>query len=434
MIKNIIMPFLRISDNRRFLTSQNGDPFFWLADTGWELIHRLSIEEIEYYFEIRKGQGFTVIQVVMIPEQDGLRDPNFYGQVPFKDENPLFPDESYFSFIDTIIELADKKGLVLALLPTWGDKIELMSHGIGPVIFNAQNAFSYGEWIGKRYRDKSNIIWINGGDRQGGGDNFKIWNALADGIKSTDHYHLMTYHPWGGGYGFSSSKWFHDAGWLDFNMAQSGHVCKGLPNYEIINADYERIPVKPCLDGEPRYEDHAVNWNPGENGWFDDFDVRQAAYWAVFSGAFGHTYGCHPVWQFYDGKQKPVSFVRRSWKEALELPGANQLQYLKNLLLSRDFFSRVPDQSLIADSTMFRNQLRATRGEDYALIYLPAGGEIIVNTVPLDAKLVDSWWFNPSTGAKEQIGIIASSSEMRFEAPVSGWGNDWVLGLDFKKE
>jgi hypothetical protein len=428
------MPFLKISDNRRFLTTRDGDPFFWLADTGWELIHRLSIEEIEYYFEIRKNQGFNVIQVVMIPEQDGLRDPNYYGQLPLNENDPLSPNEEYFMFIDRIVEIAAQKEIYLALLPVWGDKIELQSHGKGPVIFNSSNSFLYGEWIGKRYRDRSNIIWINGGDCHGGGDNFKIWNALAEGIRSADPNHLMTYHPFGGGYGFSSSKWFHEAWWLDFNMAQSGHVCKGLPNYEIIKADYESIPVKPCLDGEPRYEDHAVNWKPDENGWFDDFDVRQAAYWAVFSGAFGHTYGCHPVWQFYDGKQKPVSFVRRNWKEALELPGANQMQHLKNLILSRDFFSRVPDQSLVADGTMFRNQLRATRGEDYALIYLPAGGEITVKMVSLEAKLVDSWWFNPSTGATEKIGIMVPSSEMHFEAPASGWGNDWVLGMDFLKE
>jgi len=118
----------------------------------------------------------------------------------------------------------------------------------------------------------------------------------------------------------------------------------------------------------------------------------------------------------------------------LDLPGANQLQHLKKLILSRDFFSRVPDQSLISDSTMFRNQLRATRGKDYALIYLPAGGEITVNAVPFNAKLVDSWWFNPSTGATEKTGSIATSSEMHFEAPASGWVNDWVLGLDFLKE
>ncbi len=133
-----------------------------------------------------------------------------------------------------------------------GDKIELLGHGKGPIIFNSSNAFAYGKWIGKRYCKCPNIVWVNGGDRQGGGDNFAIWNSLAEGIKSVDQNHLMTFHPFGGGYGFSSSKWFHNTQWLDFNMVQSGHVCKSLPNYEIIGHDYNLKPIKPCLDGEPR--------------------------------------------------------------------------------------------------------------------------------------------------------------------------------------
>lgn len=427
------MSYLRISENSRFLTYKNGNPFFWLADTGWELIHRLSLEEIDYYFDVRKKQGFTVIQAVVLPEEDGLRVPNYYGQLPLIDQNPLTPNEDYFKFVDRIIEMADDKGLILALLPTWGDKVELLAHGKGPVIFNSSNAFEYGQWIGNRYRNYRNIIWVNGGDRQGGGTNFKVWNALAEGIKSVDQRHLMTYHPWGGGYGFSSSKWFHNQDWLDFNMAQSGHVCKGLPNFEIIEHDYAITPIKPCLDGEPRYEDHAVNWRLEENGWFNDFDIRQAAYWAVFSGAFGHTYGCHPVWQFYSEKQEPVSFARRYWKEALELPGAYQLKHLKSLILSRDFLSRIPDQLLITDSTMFRNQLRATRGNGYAFIYMPAGGEVNVNCKPLNANLLDCWWFRPSTGEKIPIGTKSVTGILHFEAPSYPgviWGNDWVLGLD----
>jgi len=67
--------------------------------------------------------------------------------------------------------------------------------GKGPVIFNKDNAYRYGQWIGNRYKDYPNIIWINGGDREGGGNNFPVWNALGEGIKSVDKNHLMTYHP-----------------------------------------------------------------------------------------------------------------------------------------------------------------------------------------------------------------------------------------------
>ena len=55
---------LKISDNRRYLTDENGDPFFYLGDTAWELFHRLDREEADYYLETRAEQGFTVIQAV----------------------------------------------------------------------------------------------------------------------------------------------------------------------------------------------------------------------------------------------------------------------------------------------------------------------------------------------------------------------------------
>jgi len=36
---------------------------------------------------------------------------------------------------------------------------------MGPEIFNPENAKTYGQWIGARYKDRKNIIWIMGGDR-----------------------------------------------------------------------------------------------------------------------------------------------------------------------------------------------------------------------------------------------------------------------------
>jgi hypothetical protein len=95
--------------------------------------------------------------------------------------------------------------------------------------------------------------------------------------------HLKTYHPSGGQ---SSSAWFQNAAWLDFNMMQSSHGAKDIPNDLMIDKDYARTPTKPVLDGELRYENHPVNWKPLENGWFDAFDVRQGTYWSVFAGGW----------------------------------------------------------------------------------------------------------------------------------------------------
>ena len=122
----------------------------------------------------------------------------------------------------------------------------------------------------------------------------------------------------------SSSQYVHNEPWLDFNMLQSGHYYLDLPNYDMIRRDYIMFPVKPTIDGEPRYENHPVMgnyWPTDHAGWFDHYDVRKAAYWALFSGAFGHTYGCHDVWQMWDQRRKVVNRVRTPWREAVKAHG-----------------------------------------------------------------------------------------------------------------
>jgi hypothetical protein len=417
---------LKISKNNRFLQTSNGAPFFFLADTAWELFHRLTLDEIEFYLDTRQSQGFNVIQAVIISELDGLRTPNAYGFLPFLDMNPRKPVLEYFDFIEKVLKIAESRGMFLALVPVWGDKIDRV-FGIGPEIFNAANCYSYGKWLGRRFCNNPNIIWMNGGDRTGGGKNFAVWDALGKGIKSEDKDHLMTFHPLGDS---SSSFWFHDSEWLDFNSCQSGHSLRNFPNHMMITYDYLRKPAKPCIDSEPRYEEHAVNWKPEENGLFDDYDIRQAAYWSVFAGACGHTYGSHPVWQMYDNQREPIGFVRFTWKEALRLKGAIQLIHLKNLILSRPYFERVPDQSLLVSQKVGDEHIRCTRGTDYIFIYLPLGGETEISTTNLKWAETAGWWFDPASGESEFIGIFKNKDRMIFSTPVKGRGNDRVIVLD----
>lgn len=420
---------LNVSENRRFLQTEEGSPFFYLADTAWELFHRLTLAEIEFYLETRKAQGFNVIQAVLISEMDGLRIPNAYGQLPLFDMNPAKPNPEYFDFVEQVLKMAEAREMYLALVPVWGDKIDRV-FGIGPEVFDETNANDYGKWLGKRFCDSPNIIWMNGGDRSGGGKNIAIWDALGKGIKSEDSDHLMTFHPLGDA---SSSMWFHDAEWLDFNVCQSGHSMRNYPNHLMISYDYLRHPAKPCLDSEPRYEEHAVNWKPEQHGVFNDYDVRQAAYWAVFAGACGHTYGTHPVWQFYNDGCELIGFVRYTWKEALSLKGASQLIHLKNLMLSRSYFDRIPDQSILNAPKVGEEHIRCTRGSDYLMCYLPSGGEVELNTERIPWDHSKASWFNPRTGKSESIGIYKTWECGHFTAPSIGPENDWVLILEEAK-
>jgi hypothetical protein len=418
---------LKVSADRRFLQHADGHPFFYLGDTSWELFHRLKREEAERYLENRRQKGFTVIQAVVLAELDGLNAPNPYGDCPLVNNDPGQPNESYFGHVDYIVDKALEKGIFIGMLPTWGDKV-VKEWGVGPVIFNPANARSYGRFLGRRYKDRPNILWILGGDRKANGMAV-IWRGMAAGLEEGDERrHLKTYHPMGE---HSSSQWFQEESWLDFNMLQSGHARKDLANYLMVAADYGKTPTKPCMDGEPRYEDHPVNWDP-KNGWFDDFDVRQGAYWALFAGAHGHTYGCHDIWQMMAPGRSPVSSARHNWYEVMDLPGAWDMQHVRKLLESRPFFTRIPDQTLLAGMGGGGiSHLQACRGEDYLFVYTPMGEPVTLNLGRISGKNLRAWWFDPRTGRAIRIGVFLNEGTKEFHPPGKpGRGNDWVLVLD----
>ncbi len=421
---------LKISDNHRFVEFADGSPFFYLGDTAWELFHRLDKKDAEKYLENRREKGFTVIQAVALAELDGLNVPNMEGEKPLVGNDPEKPNEKYFEHVDWVIRKAAEKGIFIGLLPTWGDKVD-KRWGIGPVIFNKENAFQYGKWIGNRYKDFPNIIWINGGDRSGGDGNSEVWNAIANGIKSVDKNHLMTFHPWGGS---SSSNWFQDEKWLDFNMMQTGHGERSYAAYiKLMLPDYQLKPVKPTFDGEPRYEDHPCNWKPEILGWFDGADVRQAAYWNLFSGGFGHTYGCHAIWQFLTPDRTPVGFARHTWYDDLDLPGAADMIFVRRLMESRPITERISFQELVANSYMPETDyIVATKGKNYAFVYIPTGWSTSLNLEKLGWNKSVAWWYNPKTGEAKRIGEIANNRVQEFKTETSGRGNDWILVLDDK--
>lgn len=420
---------LQVSQNGRFLVLSDGTPFFYLGDTAWELFHRLNREEADFYLQTRAAQGFTVIQAVVLAEYGGLTVPNTEGGLPLHDNDPMQPHKVYFRHMDWIVNRAAELGLFIGILPTWGDKVN-QKWGEGPEIFTSDNAYPFSKFLGRRYGDKP-IIWILGGDRVPESETHsEIWRNMVKGLHAGDDgRNLMTFHPMGG---HSSSAYFHDDAWLDFNMMQTGHR-RNSPNYENIAADYARLPIKPCLDGEPGYEDHPENFN-AENGYLNDYDVRKSAYWVIFAGACGHTYGCHDVWQFLDESRFPaVTCARTPWREALQLPGANQMQHVRALIKSRPFLTRIPDQSLLlSDPGVGTEHVQATRAADgsYAFVYSPSGQPFTLDLSKLSGETLNVWWYDPRTGQASSAGQLARTAAQIFTPPSQGSEQDWILVLD----
>jgi hypothetical protein len=428
------LPRLKVCENRRFLCTVDGKPFFYLADTGWELLHRLDRRQAVEYLDTRAAQGFNAIQAVALAELDGVTDPNPYGKLPLVDKDPTKPAASgpgnYWEHVDYIVDQANARGLYIAMLPSWGRWVN--SGRNDESLLTPANAAVYGEFLGKRYGRKG-VIWVLGGDRTATGFE-ATWRALAKGIaigvagKEDYDAVLMTFHPRGSE---TSSTWFHDDGWLDFNMHQTGHgLGDAVKSWERIAKDYARTPVKPVLDGEPLYEDHPLAFRARELGYSFDAHIRQRAYWAVFSGAAGHTYGNHSVWQMYAAGRRPVNGPLFYWNEAIHRPGANQMRYVRALVESRPYLSRVPDPTLVANALEGSDHIVATRGDGYAWIYSPQGRKFTVNLEKVGGARLKAWWFNPRTGAVTDAGEFDGKGAREFTCPAEGFGSDWVLGLD----
>jgi len=282
------------------------------------------------------------------------------------------------------------------------------------------------------------VIWILGGDRPIENLQQKdIIRTLASGLRKGDGgVHLITFHPSGGN---GSSTWLHNEPWLDFNMRQNGHVKEFTGRYDATRTDYDRIPIKPVVDGEPLYEDHPNSFNPKQLGYSVAADVRRPLYWDLFDGAFGHTYGHHSVWQMWAPGREPINGPLMPWYEAIDQPGAGQMQNARRLIESRPFLTRVPDDSLILPSVPATSipgagvyHLAATRGEDfsYALIYVPAGRAFSVRTGKLSGERLRAWWFDPRNGRSELIDEFAKTESHRFTPPIPGELLDWVLVID----
>lgn len=425
---------LKVDATHRYLQHENGSPFFWLGETGWLLPQRLDQAEAEYYLEQCKRKGYNVVQ---IQTMNGVPSMNAYGQQSlidgfnFKniDRKGVY---GYWDHMDYIVRTAARKGIYIGMVCIWGTPVSKGSMSV-------EEAKAYGKFLGERYKDDPNIIWLIGGDIRGDVKTAE-WNALAESIRKVDPNHLMTFHPRGR---TTSATWFNDAPWLDFNMFQSGHRRYGQrmgdgeypieenteeDNWRFVESSMACQPMKPVIDGEPSYEGIPQGLHdPDETRW-QDYDVRRYAYWAVFAGAFGHTYGNNSIMQMLKPGMGAAYGATEPWYDALKNPGFGQMQYLKKLMLAFPYFERVPDQSIIAGENGVRyDRLIATRGNDYLLVYNYTNRPMEIDLTRISGAKKKAWWYSPVDGSLEEAGEFDNQVTRFQHDSAYGAGNDRVL-------
>ena len=432
---------LKVSENGRYLQHENGEPFFYLADTGWLIFQRMNRDEVKQYFENRKTKGFNVVQCIFY---QSYNDRNVHDDSAYVNKDLTQPKHTagndpdnaeqydFWDHVDYITEVAANNNIYLAISPTWGQLV------LRDKNMTKEKAELFAAHLANHFKDRPNIIWMNGGSAKGE-VNTEIWETIGSTIKKNDPNHLITFHTFGR---TQSSTWFHLASWLDFNMFTSGHrrydqddtpKKYGEDNWRYVIEDLSKTPLKPTLDGEPSYESIPQGLHDHTQPYWKASDVRRYAYWSVFAGACGHAYGQNTVRQVYkQGINKGESGTKISFYEALEDTGSSQMQYVKKLILSRPYFDRVNDQSLVAgDEGEKYDRILATRGKGYLMAYTYTGRDFKIQLGIISGAKVNAWWYNPRTGLAAKIGTFNNKGIMSFNPPgEKANGNDWVLVLD----
>jgi hypothetical protein len=398
---------LRVSADGRHLIDRQGAPFLLQGEAAWSLIANLSKEEAERYLKDRHDKGFNAILVNLLEYKFAKSAPrNVYGAAPFADmKDWSVRNEEYFRHADWVIRKAGEYGIVVLLAPVYlgypgageGFYEEVLANG-------PERLLEYGNFLGRRYKDFDNIIWVMGGDRNPGDAREDI-DMIAYGIRQFDRHHLFTAHC----YPESIAVDQYPGSWLDI----ANTYTYLLPHQSLIAA-YNRVPTQPFFLIESSYE--------GEHN-SSAVQIRRQAYWAVLSGGFGHVFGNKPIWLFDPG-----------WPAAMDSTGSLDLMQWGRFFRSRRWFDLVPDQKheVVTDGLGEFNgldYLSAARTADgsLGLAYMPSARTVTVDMSRLVGQAVAVSWVNPHTGKSQSAGRFAPSGLRQFAPPGKG---DWLLILD----
>ena len=378
---------LKISDNGHYFLDKNGRPFLWQGDTEWELFRYLTTEDARALLTERKKQGFNVIQVMVtgvFPEWGTMTGMNVWqGMKAWKNDDPLAPDENYFSRVDSIISIAEELDIILVI-----GVYHARDYDAGRI--TALNARQWAVWLTRRYKNSKNIIYSMYPHADIGSATV-IRGTVAGILESDGGNHLITMHP---DPSPASSSFMHTEFWLSFNTLQTWST--NMMNYDMVRSDYLLRPSKPVVDGEARYEE--------EDG-TTPFEVRRAAYWSYLAGGF-YSYGHRDNWK-----------SPQTWRNWYSTPGAEQMKIMGEFFRSIEWWKLVPDQ-LIFDKWINGNVAARSSDGDWIVAYLTEKTPVTIKMNSITAsKTVNAWWINPVTGERTKIGDYKTSESRTFRFP-----------------
>ncbi|HUT59243.1 MAG TPA: DUF4038 domain-containing protein [Phycisphaerae bacterium] len=387
-----VTPIL-VSDSGRYFVRPEGEPFFWLGDTQWELFRSFSLEDARQILDSRSSLGFNCLQIMLV----GVNPTeNVEGELPWHHGDPLKPNEKYFAHVDRVIDLCGGyDGLVLVV----GIYHSVLMKGL----INPENARPWARWVAQRYGRVPAVVWSM--YPRAIREDIPVCRELARGLREADGgSHLITAHP--DPSPASSGTILHDEDWLAFNSIQT-HSHTDLI-YFMVADDYGRQPAKPVVMAEGAYEE-------GMGYGFDvtPLWIRRQAYYSYLTGGY-HTYGHRGFWQ-----------IPLSWRQALDPPGARQMGILKKAIMARNQWWRLtPDQELLPSGGRTDGQvlvLAARHPEGrWAIVYTASPSRFCVDMRRLGpGRESEAFWIDPATGGSCDRKRHANVGERVFETPAA---------------
>jgi len=421
---------LKRSANGRYLVDQNNAPFLIVGDSPQALMVNLTTNEAAMYFADRHALGFNSVWINLLcstytggradaSTTDGIVP--FTGTIPSTSSYDLTKtNEAYFARVDEMIKLAAQQEIQVLLDPCeTGSFLSVMAAN------GTNRCRAYGQFLGDRYKNFPNIIWMSGNDFQDwrNPSSDAVVRAVALGIRDNDTNHLHTAE-----LDYTVSSSLDDTNWNPILGLNATYTYQ--PTYARLLQDYNRTNFLPNFMVEANYEFESlagpVTTPP---------ILRKQEYWTMTSGACGQLYGNHYTWPFASG-----------WQGFLDTPGAIQLGYMKQFFEPRPWFNLVPDTNHVLvtagfgtfSSTGFvasNDYLTAASTLDGSLaaIYTPIIRQFTVDMSKLSAPAVTRW-YDPASGTFVSItgSPFTNSGTRSFTPPGPNSDGDggWVLALE----
>jgi len=411
--------FLKVSDNRRYLSYNDNTPFLWLGDTAWAVPQRASNEEWDAYIADRANKHFTLLQVAPAPKWAGEHDRR--GERPFTDEACSQWNPAYWQSFERKIQRANEMGLVVLMVGLM-EPVDRYPKAAEACLF-ARNIVArlFGNFV----------IFSPSFDSEF----MPLADEVGQAAREATAVHLITQHPgtpWNQPTPTISDK-YYDEPYLDIAGVQTGHNGGHLDwcAHHAIEWNlhlYRHEPHKPIINLEAMYDAQ------GEKGW-QAVDARSLAWRTWLSGAMGYTYGAGDlppkvpqgsgaVWKWVTDPEK-----YDYWKKALQWDSAFQMQYLHDFLAAIEWWRLEPAHELIRnqpDDVISRMVLAKTAVNDLAVAYLPDNEAIEVDMSAFPAPLT-ARWFDPVSSRYTSVSdSIENKAAHRFVPPGKG---DCVLLL-----